>query len=77
MIVSKNISPQHDVYYLGAKLIELLSLSDKESYDYYELHKEFVKTQEVSFSLFLLVLDWLFILGVVRNVDNGGITKCF
>ena len=29
MIVSKNISPQHDVYYLGAKLIELLSNSKK------------------------------------------------
>ena len=29
MIVSKNISPQRDIYYLGAKLIELLSNSKK------------------------------------------------
>ena len=77
MIVSKNISPQRDIYYLGAKLIELLSNSKKKKHDYYDLHKQFEKECPISFSLFLLVLDWLFLLGVIENVKKGEIAKCF
>ena len=77
MIVSKNTSPQRDIYYLGGKLIALLDSSQRKTYDYYELYKEFIKTHPISFTLFLLVLDWLFILGVIKNIDKGEIIKCF
>ncbi|MGP1479715.1 MAG: ABC-three component system middle component 6 [Capnocytophaga sp.] len=77
MIVSKNISPQWDIYYLGAKLIELLDSSKHKTYDYYVLHKQFVKQYPISFNLFMLVLDWLFLLGIIKKAKKGEIVRCF
>jgi hypothetical protein len=77
MIVNKNTSPERDLYFLGGKVIELMCDEATESFDFFELHKKLNENQNISISLFSLVLDWLFILGVVKNGINGTIKKCF
>jgi hypothetical protein len=77
MIVSKNIHPERDLYYLGAKIIEVLNSSAQEEWDYFDLFAELNQKEKISFNLFSLVLDWLFILNVIRPNKKGGIKKCF
>jgi len=76
MIIDSNISPSKEIYYLGSVAIELLvTLEDDviEVFDFFELFKIHEK---VTMNLFLLVLDWLFILDLIDN-KNGVIKKCF
>jgi len=77
MIVSKNTHPERDLYYLGAKTIEVLYSSDMEEWDYLDLFSALYQKEKISFNLYSLVLDWLFILNVIQQSKNGGIKKCF
>ena len=77
MIVSKNIHPERDLYYLGAKTIEVMTLSDKNEWDYFDLFSDLNQQQKISVNLFSLVLDWLFILNAIKHSNNGRIKKCF
>ncbi len=77
MIVSKNTNPEKDLYYLGSKVIELLGTSNNTKFDYFKLYQSLNVEQRVSLNLYSLVLDWLFILGIIKNSNNGIIEKCF
>jgi hypothetical protein len=77
MIISKNTHPERDLYYLGAKTIEVLNSSEQEEWDYYDLFSELNQKTKISFNLYSLVLVWLFILNVIQQSKNGGIRKCF
>jgi len=77
MIVSKNTHPERDLYYLGAKTIDVLNSSIQEEWNYFDLFVEFNQKEKISFNLFSLVLDWLFILSVIKPNEKGGIRKCF
>jgi hypothetical protein len=77
MIVSKNTHPERDLYYLGAKTIEVLNASEQEEWDYLDLYSALIQKKKISFNLFSLVLDWLFILSVIQQSSNGRIKKCF
>jgi len=77
MIINKNINPERDLYYLGSKVIENLSLFSENEIDYFDLFVLINKSHKISLNLYSLVLDWLFILGVVKKGNNGLIVKCF
>jgi len=77
MIISKNTNPERDLYYLGGKVIEVLAASNSDKYDYFDLYAKVNKEQTIGLNLFILTLDWLFILGVVKNSNNGCIERCF
>ncbi|MDO9578887.1 MAG: hypothetical protein Q7J16_13470 [Candidatus Cloacimonadales bacterium] len=77
MIVSNDIKPDRDLYFLGGKVIEVLIDSDERKVDYFELFQKVNSELEISLNLYRLVLDWLFIIGVVKNAENRLIEKCF
>jgi hypothetical protein len=77
MIVSSDIKPDRDLYFLGSKVIKVLIESDENKVDYFELFQKVNSEIEISMNLFTLVLDWLFILGVIKNAENRLIEKCF
>lgn len=77
MIVSKNTNPERDLYFLGGKVIEILASSKNIQFDYFDLYIKVNNEQAISMSLYALVLDWLFILGVIKNSSNRYIEKCF
>ena len=77
MIVSKDINPERDCYYLGAKLIDVLSNEKSENVDFFDVYQKFSASEDVSMNLFSLTLDWLYLLGVIDNSDKGFIRKCF
>lgn len=77
MIVSNDIKPDRDLYFLGSKVIEILIASEDNKVDYFELFQKVNCELEISLNLYTLVLDWLFIIGVVKNAENRLIEKCF
>ncbi|MFT6138739.1 MAG: hypothetical protein ACJAUJ_001834 [Salibacteraceae bacterium] len=77
MIVNKNTNPERDLYYLGGKVIEVLNSFTKNEIDYFDLFLSVNKSNKVSLNLYSLVLDWLFILGVIKKGNKGLIIKCF
>jgi hypothetical protein len=77
MITSKNIHPERDLYYLGAKTIEVMNSSEKDEWDYFDLFVDLNQQQKISVTLFSLVLDWLFILQVIQKSNKGRIKRCF
>lgn len=77
MIVSCDIKPDRDLYFLGSKVIEVLIESNEKKVDYFELFQKVNSELEISLNLYTLVLDWLFIIGVIKNAENRLIEKCF
>lgn len=77
MIVSSDIKPDRDLYFLGSKVIAVLIHSKEKKVDYFELFQKVNSELEISLNLYTLVLDWLFIIGVVKNAENRLIEKCF
>ncbi len=77
MIVSHDIKPERDLYFLGGKVIEIVLSFEEKEIDYFDLYERVNKNLEITISLFTLVLDWLFILGLIKNSKNGLIRICF
>lgn len=77
MIVNRDITPDRDLYFLGSKVIEVLLVSETDEIDFLELYQKVNKERQLSINLFTLVLDWLFIIGVIKNAHKGYIKKCF
>ncbi len=77
MIINSNITPDRDLYYLGGKVIEVLVSNEEKEVDYFDLFQKVNTELNISLNLYTLVLDWLFIIGVINNAENGLIKKCF
>lgn len=71
--------PDFSLYSLGALLIGVLRDSSQRTHDtallYFDFKKELGK--DLSFSVYLYVLDWLFILGVISIDERGDIKDAF
>lgn len=76
MILSKDNNPQRDIYYLGAKLIEILMSFEKDKVDYFEAYKIMKDEFGTSINLYTLILDWLYLLGAIKS-EKRYIVKCF
>lgn len=76
MIVDKDTNPERDVYYLGAKVIEIID-GESNSFDFFDVYEKIRKSEGVSINLYSMTLDWLYIVGVIENTEKGSIRKCF
>lgn len=77
MITSKDINPERDFYYLGAKTIEILSTEEENKIDFFAVFDALKSSEDISLNLFTLTLDWLFIIGAIDKSQKGYIVKCF
>lgn len=77
MIINKNINPERDLYFLGGKVIEVLNSLNQNEVDYFDLFLLVNKLNKITLNLYSLVLDWLFILQVIKKGNKGLIIKCF
>lgn len=77
MIVSKDTNPERDLYYLGAKVIEILASENKKDVDFFTVFEKLNASVRVSVSLFVLTLDWLYLIGAIKESNLGSIRKCF
>ena len=74
MLLPDNIRPELSLYYNGAIILNALKFKPKQSL--IDLFKNTKKENDISFSLFLLSLDWLYLIDVVTLDDNGEVELC-
>jgi len=77
MIINKNTNPDRDLYNLGANVIDIISASKGNDFGLMETFQELNKKEKVSLQLYLLALDWLFILGTIKRTNAGTLERCF
>lgn len=73
MLVSKDINPQKSIYFLGAKIIEVIIKKDNNFNDLIDLFNELSIYNKISFHLFTLTIDWLYLIGLIELDDEGNI----
>jgi len=74
MLLPDNIHPDNSIYYNGAFVIE--SLKKGTSYTMFDLYQEVKAKKQMSFSIFILCLDWLYLIEVARFNVKGEIELC-
>ena len=77
MIINRDINPESNIYYTGGLVLDQLRRLNSKSIDVLELYQKTNESKEISMKMFVLSIDWLFILGLVKTADKGTIIKCF
>ncbi len=74
MILNQDNHPQRQLYYLGAKALEVLQ-SNGGAGDFFDIYQELRQKEDISIKLFVLTLDWLYLLGAIKS-NKGIIEQC-
>ena len=74
MLLPDNIHPEHTVYYNGAFVLQ--SLQKNTSCTLLELYLHTKNQHEISMPLFVLCLDWLYLLNLVSLSKEGRFELC-
>ncbi|BDR68149.1 hypothetical protein K144312032_23770 [Clostridium tetani] len=74
MLLPDNINPELSIYYNGAIVIQ--ELKNKNVQRIFELYQNVNKDKEMSFSTFILSLDWLYLINVALINKNGEVELC-
>lgn len=75
MIISYDINPKKQLYYIGSLILERFSSNKIKELDFFELYFEFKKNYKIPMNLFAFALDWLFIIGAIK-IEGEKIIKC-
>ena len=73
MLLPDNIRPENCVYYNGAYVLQVLQESG--SMHLFELYSKVSEIVQISFSVFVLCLDWLYLINVAK-IDGEEIVLC-
>jgi len=76
MLILSTDDPQNSLYYLGSILLDTMSKNIGNNfgiYDYFEIINQY---QSVTMNRFLLILDWLFMLGKISTDSEKGLHLC-
>jgi hypothetical protein len=74
MLLPDNIHPENSIYYNGAFVIE--SLTKGTSYQIFDLYQDVKAKKQMSYSVFILCLDWLYLIDVAKFNSKGEIELC-
>lgn len=75
MLINEDINPNNSLYYLGAEVLK--SIENKEDFDFMELYKSMNNKYNISLKLFILTIDWLFLIDAITLSEKGNLKKCF
>lgn len=73
MLLPDNIHPENSIYYNGALVLQVLQ--NKGGLDFVNLYQEVKQIRELTFPVFILCLDWLYIANIAE-VKNGRVELC-
>ena len=73
MLLPDNIHPENSVYYNGAIVLEVLQKNP--SIEMLELYNLVKKIRNISFPLFILSLDWLYLIDIA-NLNKEKVELC-
>ena len=73
MLLPNNIAPEDSIYYNGAIVLDIVQREHRISLA--NLFCEVNKSKSLSFSIFLLCLDWLYLINCV-SIQNEEVVLC-
>lgn len=74
MLLPENMQPEISIYYNGAMILkELKSSISNSTIDIYQIVRE---KYEMTFPIFLLSLDWLYLINIASIDEKGDIILC-
>ena len=73
MILNQNFNPDRQVYYLGARLLEIIPRSNP--IVFFDAYQALQDIEKISMSLFMLIVDWLYLLGAIK-LEQGKLLRC-
>ncbi|WP_430937304.1 ABC-three component system middle component 6 [Saccharicrinis sp. 156] len=73
MLLPDNIHPENSIYYNGAIVLQVLQKTN--GLDIVNLYQEVKQLKELTFSVFILCLDWLYIANIAK-VKEGRVELC-
>ena len=73
MLLPDNIHPENSIYYNGALVLQVLQ--NKSGLELVYLFQEVKQLRELTFPVFILCLDWLYIANIAE-VKNGRVELC-
>jgi len=74
MLLPDNIHPENTVYYNGAFVLQ--SLQNKKTQSLFELYQDVKLNRDISFSILILCIDWLYLIDVAEINTKGEIKLC-
>jgi uncharacterized protein YybS (DUF2232 family) len=73
MLLPDNMHPENSIYYNGAIVLQVLQKTN--GLDIVNLYQEVKQLKELTFSVFILCLDWLYIANIAE-VKEGRVELC-
>lgn len=74
MLLPDNIHPEQSIYYNGAFVLK--ALRDRRVMNLLDLYENTQYYRKMTMPVFVLCLDWLFLLNLVDLNDQGGVELC-
>ena len=74
MLIPDNSHPEQTIYLNGALVLK--AFQDKRVIDMLDLYIETTSDRKMTMPVFVLCLDWLFLLGLVNLNDHGEVELC-
>ena len=74
MLLPDNVHPELTLYYNGAVLLRELKKCKRQSI--IDLYQNVKLKNNMSFSTFILCLDWLYLIDSVKVIERGDVEIC-
>jgi len=74
MLLPDNIHPENTIYYNGAFVLQ--SLQEKHVQNLIELYQNVKLKRDMSFSVLILCLDWLYLIDLAIINERGEVKLC-
>jgi hypothetical protein len=74
MLVPDNIHPEQTIYFNGAFVLK--TIQEHRVMDMLDLYIQTTTEREMSMPVFLLCLDWLFLLNLIELSEQGKVELC-
>lgn len=74
MLLPDNIHPEQTVYFNGAYVLS--AIQKNRAMDILDLYAQTIAEQKMSMPVFILCLDWLFLIDLITLNDNGMVELC-
>jgi len=75
MLVPDNIHPEQTIYFNGAFVLK--TIQENRVMDILDLYIQTINDREMSMPVFVLCLDWLFLLDLVTVDEHGKVVLCY
>lgn len=74
MLIPDNVHPDETIYYNGSLVLKVLQ--QYKAIDFLELYAKASQERKLSISVFILCLDWLYLIDLITIGDNGKVSLC-